>query len=126
MSIVPFPTAERRIWACVCGGLTHFVYEDGAQECVSCGAEKPRGEWRDRPEMADTPEDVKISFRGEPDEVGLQRMLRDAKRPDTLGIFLALKDGRVRSRCIHPDTDEDREWWRRRLADFADQIGVKL
>jgi hypothetical protein len=131
MSVVQFPKREdvRLVWRCGCDCLTHYAHADGRIECAACGnfAGAYPGDWRlPLPEEPAVPAfiepgDHKVTDLNSP-ELSIKRALRHADPANLAALVLVNKDGSTSVWSESFDTDEQRAWITRKLAEIGADI----
>lgn len=126
-NVVAFPSRDDAniVWRCNCGCITHFVRADGEIECAQCGAlavdTGHDGEWRCRlPETPAEPQecspgDFKVTDLNS-SEAAFRRVLRNAD-PEQAAVLIVLNTDGSLSAWGTLETEEQREWFDRRMAE---------
>lgn len=128
--IVEFPGQEEEsgVWACNCGCVTHFVYDDGTVECANCfdtGPERARVKFTEIPFKRPDSEALVTRRMVDVDDKFLYRRIQQEVMDDgVVGVAVFYESGRVRSVTEQSETDEQKTWWKRRVKDFMEQIGI--
>lgn len=131
--VLAFPRIDedRVIWRCNCGCISFELRGDGGAACVQCGSlvDGADGDWRAQlPDVPVTPKEmdtdsVKVTdLNGSPQ--ALARALSKANVDETSAVLILQNDGAV-TVWGAIETDEQSEWFDRRVAVAKDMLTKK-
>lgn len=117
------------VWACDCGSTTHYHHADGRVTCGSCDVEASgaSGSWRARlPEEPIDPrpldhDNFKVTDFTGPD-VFLKRQIKTSEGRPMAAAIIVFHDGSFSTWQADIETDEQKAWLLRKLAD----AGVRM
>lgn len=118
------PSKAAYIWLCgKCGCKTWFVRQDGELECPSCENISDAG-WLELPAVSaetivEEPNTTVVNFASH--EMALRSVLVHASKSEACLVLVLRRDGHIDS-WKDIETDEQREWLRRRIETFKEGI----
>jgi hypothetical protein len=121
---LPRRDADKIVWRCDCGCLTHFIRADDEVECAQCGtlANGSGGEWRrnlpDVPAIIGEVEsgDVQVTDLNSAD-AAIKRVLRKVDADQMFALIVVNTDGSLSVWGRTLKTDDQRDWFDRKMAD---------